>query len=308
MTTIGELAFNNCERLLNITVGKGVTSIGERAFDGCYKLVEVVNKSALPITVGNDDYGYITRYARQVITDEKDSNIIKEKDYIFYNDNGRYYLIDYKGNETELTLPDNINGNNYAINRHAFWCRADLQKITIPNSIITVGSNAFYGCSGLIQTENGISYVDKWVVDCEYSTAPITLRTDTKGIADYAFYNCSNSSVTMGNSVTTIGEFAFGLCFHLTEITIPDSVTFIGDSAFYWCSDLTQITIPDSVTYIGSSTFGRCDSLTSVTFENTSGWEADDVALSSTVLADPTNAAIYFRYTYCDYTWTRSDD
>ncbi len=69
-----------------------------------------------------------------------------------------------------------------------------------------------------------------------------------------------------GDSVTSIGNYAFENCDSLTSITIPDSVTSIGDSAFCWCDSLTSITIPDSVITIGESAFSRCWNLTHVEF------------------------------------------
>ena len=72
-------------------------------------------------------------------------------------------------------------------------------------------------------------------------------------------------STVIPNSVTSIGEFAFGGYDNLTSITIPDSVTSIGNMAFYYCPSLTSITIPDSVTSIGGYAFSVCWSLTSIT-------------------------------------------
>ena len=83
---------------------------------------------------------------------------------------------------------------------------------------------------------------------------------------NYTFYEClSLTSITIPDSVTTIGDFTFSGCQSLTSITIPDSVTTIGDATFYECSSLTSITIPDSVTTIGDDTFYECSSLTSIT-------------------------------------------
>ncbi|MBO7227567.1 MAG: leucine-rich repeat protein [Bacteroidales bacterium] len=81
-----------------------------------------------------------------------------------------------------------------------------------------------------------------------------------------SFYNCSGlTSVTIPNSVTSIGNYVFYGCRGLTSVTIPNSVTSIGNSAFYNCSSLTSVTIPNSVTSIGGHAFFGCSSLTSIT-------------------------------------------
>ncbi len=85
-------------------------------------------------------------------------------------------------------------------------------------------------------------------------------------IGDFAFKYCNHlTSITIPDSVTSIGGEAFEYCSSLTRITIPESVTSIINMAFYSCSSLTSITIPDSVTSIGDGAFYNCSSLTSVT-------------------------------------------
>jgi len=84
-----------------------------------------------------------------------------------------------------------------------------------------------------------------------------------------AFAYCSGlTSVTIPNSVTSIGNLAFGGCSSLTSVTIPNSVTNIGGCAFNDCTSLTSITIPNSVTSIGWGAFGGCSGLTSVIIPN----------------------------------------
>ena len=88
-------------------------------------------------------------------------------------------------------------------------------------------------------------------------------------IGEYAFSYCSSlTSITIPNSVTTIKEYAFSNCSSLTSVTIPNSVTTIGDNAFNGCSSLTSVNIPNSVTTIGGWAFSICSSLTSVTIPN----------------------------------------
>ena len=95
------------------------------------------------------------------------------------------------------------------------------------------------------------------------------VREGTEVICDGAFSRCySLQSVTIPNSVTSIGDEAFGMCTSLQSITIPNSVTKIGDGAFRGCKSLQSITIPNSVKSIGNGAFGMCKSLQSITIPN----------------------------------------
>ena len=82
------------------------------------------------------------------------------------------------------------------------------------------------------------------------------------------FPEVSVTSITIPNSVTSIGDSAFSSCSSLTSITIPNSVTSIGYGVFYNCSSLTSITIPNSVTRIEEAMFGGCYALASITIPN----------------------------------------
>ena len=147
---------------------------------------------------------------------------------------------------TTATIPETVtyNGTTYSvtiIGDDAFLLCYSLSSITIPNSVTSIGDNAFNGSS----------------------LTSITIPNSVTSIGNWAFEDCSSlESVTIGNSVTSIGERAFEACSSLTSITIPNSVTSIGSGAFQYCSSLSSITIPNSVTSIGSSAFNGCSSLT----------------------------------------------
>ena len=99
------------------------------------------------------------------------------------------------------------------------------------------------------------------------SIKSVTIGNSVTSIGDYAFYYCTGlTSVTIGNSVTSIGDRAFCNCGGLTSVTIPDSVTAISAWAFSYCSRLTSVTIGKSVTSIGDCAFFNCTGLTEINY------------------------------------------
>ena len=108
---------------------------------------------------------------------------------------------------------------------------------------------------------------------CKYSgcsgLTSVTIPNSVTSIGLTAFRDCTGlTSVTIPNSVTSIGDYAFAYCSGLTSVTIPNSVTTIGNSAFRVCTGLTSVTVPNSVTSIGYNAFASCSGLTSVTIPN----------------------------------------
>jgi outer membrane protein assembly factor BamB len=94
----------------------------------------------------------------------------------------------------------------------------------------------------------------------------VTIPNSVTKIGDWAFNGCTAlTSVSMPSTVTRIGTSVFFSCTALTSITIQDGVTQIGEWAFAYCSALTSITIPDSVISIGNLAFQDCTALTTVT-------------------------------------------
>ena len=107
-----------------------------------------------------------------------------------------------------------------------------------------------------------------WYSDHSYIKT-IIIGDSVTSICNYAFYDCDNlTSIEIPNSVTSIGDSAFLDCSGLTSVTIGNGVTSIGDAAFYSCDNLASIDIPDSVLSIGNSAFEYCSGLTSITIGN----------------------------------------
>ena len=109
----------------------------------------------------------------------------------------------------------------------------------------------------------------KWGVD-KYAVKTVTITDSVTAIGNWAFYGCrSLASIVIPDSVTAIEERAFDQCRSLASVTIPDSITAIAAVAFNSCESLTSITIPDSVTTIGSISFNSCSSLAYITIPDT---------------------------------------
>ena len=102
---------------------------------------------------------------------------------------------------------------------------------------------------------------------CEIKT--VTIGDGITSIGDYVFKGCSGmTELTLPNSITSIGESAFEDCSGLTELTLPNGVTSIGNAAFEDCSGLIELTLPNSVTSIGDFAFWGCTGLTELILPN----------------------------------------
>ena len=149
---------------------------------------------------------------------------------------------------TSVTIPNSVT----SIGSSAFSGCSGLTSVTIPNSVTSISSSAFYNTGWYNNQANGLLYLDKWLLGYKgyKPVGELSIAEGTKGITGFSY--CSGlTSVTIPNSVTSIGSSAFENCSGLTSVTIPNSVTSIGSSAFSGCSGLTSVTIPNSVTSIG---------------------------------------------------------
>mgnify|MGYP002646378536 FL=1 len=254
ITGIGTSAFSDCTALSSITFPSTLTGIGDNCFEGCTGLTTV----DIPATVS-----YIGH------TSFKDCTKL-----------------------TSVSIPDGVTG---IIGREAFSGCVKLSSITIPQNLEGVRANAFSGCLNL----KSVTWNAR---DCSFSrdnvfpTSVITSFTFGDNVEKIPEGICEDmeklTSVTIPESVTSIGKEAFKNCTELTSVvwkarkcanfsnsayspqfnTCPNITSFtFGENVekipAYLCSGITQISeisIPESVTYMGRAAFKECPGITSV--------------------------------------------
>ena len=156
---------------------------------------------------------------------------------------------------TSVTIPNNVT----TIGEMAFSGCDSLTSITIPDSVTTIGGAAFYGCTSLesVTIGNGVTEIGWHAFDGCTGELIVNCNIDST-YTDSFFDGSKFTKVTIGDSVTKIGNYTFYNCDSLTSVTIPDSVTTIGERAFCNCNSLTSVTIGNGVTKIGDYAFYGC--------------------------------------------------
>lgn len=225
--------------------------------------------------------------------------------YSFGINNGKATITGYAGSGGDVIIPDTIEGYPVAaIGSSVFWFKAEVTSVTIPNSVTSIGLNAF-SYSGITKATigSGVTTIGLQAFDLCFSLTNITvdgsnpsfasaggvlfnkamntllqypggtpggyeIPSSVFSIGSYAFYDCTGlTSVTIGDSVRSLGADAFYGCNALTNVTIGNSVRTIPFEAFSYCSSLPSVTIPGSITNIGTYAFAYCGGLRQAYFQ-----------------------------------------
>lgn len=190
------------------------------------------------------------------------------------------YLTGYTGKDTEIVLPEELDGTVIAgISADTFYNCDTLEKITIPASITAIGESAFFDCDNLkefvVAEENETYYAQDGVLfrkkdHClmAYPPAlPAASYTVPDGVQELyyaAFGKCTNlQEIQLPDGLQYIDDWVFAYDT-FSSISIPDSVVEICDYAFAYCENVTEWTLPAELTYIGNAAFANCTGMTEV--------------------------------------------
>ncbi len=143
-------AFKDCENLYKVILCDSITAIEEDAFKNCRYLTEIENYSSLNITLGSNDNGEIAKFATIVSNSAiPEAEFITSADFVFYVNNGNYYLFKYTGESREIILPETIDGHSYILRQNCLE-NFHFKSIVLPKTIISIDEYAFrwYDWSG----------------------------------------------------------------------------------------------------------------------------------------------------------------
>ena len=159
----------------------------------------------------------------------------------------------------DIEIPSGV----IAIGKWVFSNCHDLAYIKLPNSLISIGDGAFYGCPiGHLTIPDGVTNVGRRVFrDCT-SLKSVILSNNIKELPQGFFEGCTKlEQVTLPQELKIIGRESFKDCKSLETVTLPQRVKRIDNSVFEGCTSLKDIDIPESIVEIGDGAFSDCKSL-----------------------------------------------
>ena len=276
--TIGDHAFEGTD-VQSITLPESIDEICSYAFKDCTNLTSLYIYSYTPPFISNiclpentviyaRNYSY---YKNDILWRNITNEIlpIPTDGFTFtLSEDGSYYIVSYRSASSDAIIPDTYNGLPVKEIADKGFYSANITGITIPDSVVHIGENAFELCKKLksVTIPESVTYIGNSAFEGCTALESVKINYGVTAIGNNVFDGCKNlKTVVLPDSVKEIGSFAFNNCSSLDDINIPDSVIKIDSFAFYGCG-ITKITIPSGVTSIERSTFSHCGSLATVVF------------------------------------------
>ena len=268
--SIGSYAFKGCATLSSIDIPSSVINIEYDAFYNCVSLASITVDPANTTYNSNNNCNAIINTAENALMIGCKNTTIPSG--VAKINGGAFY-----GSQVaSLTIPASVT----SISNGAFSGCSSLNTIIIEESntvydsrdncnavIETVKNELVAGCKGTV-IPNSVSSIGVNAFDNCYGLTAIVIPENVNKLGNYSFSYCKDlTSILIPESVTSIGLFAFEGCPNLTTATINCTGSG-GNRTFMDCTNLSSVIIGKKVTELGQNMFGDCSSLQSIIVDN----------------------------------------
>ncbi len=266
--SIGNNAFYDCDKLVSVVVPSGIVSIGNGAFRDCYALESLVlpegvvsigdaafySSSIENITipssvnyVGTEAFGWCTDLEK-IIVEQGNKNYSSDEFGVFFNaDKTTLIKFPAYSEQRKYKIPETVEN----IVTYAFENSGNIDELTIPASVKSIETDAFFNCSAS-------SYFVDGANEFYSSEDGVIFNKDKSVLIQYPI--CKETEIyAVPAGVVEIADSAFCDSLNLIGIVLSDGIEVIGDMAFYFSESLEYVHIPSSVTKIGSDVIDNTD-------------------------------------------------
>lgn len=277
-------AFDDCDNLASVVFSEGVRRIEKRAFGDCISLksvelpetLEYLDEGAfynctalknlrLPASLGAYDLQKFKSMPYIVLSFPENHPCYSAEDGIVYNKDKTeiiYVPVNVSG---IFTIPDTVK----TIGENAFKDCVSITGFEFGSGLEAIGDGVFAGCTGIktLTINNNVKVIGASAFKGCTGLEALTLGNSVEAVGEYAFAECTSlATVVMGNNVTSIGDYAFSGCTGIRELAIGDKVTDLGEYAFKDCTGITKLTVGKALETVTAHAFEGCTGIATVVF------------------------------------------
>ncbi len=250
LESIGDYAFQYCDKLKSVEIPNSVTYTGKYAFYDCRSLETVTLSQGMKVIEENCFYNCALKSI------EIPSTITKIDIGAFSN----CKLLE------SVDIPDCVT----SIEGNAFRGCKSLTEMTLPDSIVIINTWVFADCTSLasVRLSKNITSIGTGAFSNCTSLTTIEIPSKVTTIGSNAFQGSGLTEIIIPDNVTSIGGGTFSKCKSLAHVVLSNNIDKIENQTFQDCLMLLEITIPSKVTTIGSNVF-QGSGLTEISLPNT---------------------------------------